>query len=134
MARKRVLMACPNYWRSPFQVGSHHLAREFVRAGWEVAYVSDPVTPWHLAGGWTRELEERLGLWWAGGEVEHGGRLWAYVPAALVAGHNKPLVRGEAVHRHWHRWTVPNVVAQVRQHGFGAVDLLYIDSISQSFW
>jgi glycosyltransferase involved in cell wall biosynthesis len=127
-------MACPNYWTSPFQVGSQHLARAFVRAGWEVAYVSDPVTPWHLGRGLTRELRERLALWLGGGKSEHGGRLWAYVPGAWIAGHNQPLLRCEAVHRHWHRWTAPNVTRLVKERGFGKVDLLYVDSISQSFW
>lgn len=134
MARKRILMACPNYWTSPFQVGSHHLAREFVRAGWDVAFLSDPVTPWHLARGWTRELRQRLALWAMRGKCEFDRHLWAYVPASLIAGHNRPLLRSDAVHRHWYRWTMPNVITLVKERGFGAVDLLYIDSLSQTFW
>jgi glycosyltransferase involved in cell wall biosynthesis len=134
MPRKRILMACPNYWRSPFQVGSHHLAREFARAGWDVAYLSDPVTPWHLAHGWNPDLRRRVATYLAGGERDLGGRLWTYTPAAAAVGHNRPLLRGAAVHRHWHRWTLPNVVRKVREQGFGTVDLLYIDSITQPFW
>ncbi len=134
MAAKRILMACPNYWRSPFQVGSHQMARAFARAGWEVAYLSDPVTPLHLAAGWNVDLQERLAIWCMGGAGACAGRLWTYVPVALAAGHNKPLLRSAAVHRNWHRWTLPNLVRTVREHGFGSVDLLYIDSISQPFW
>jgi hypothetical protein len=41
MARRKVLMGCVNYWTSPFQVGSHHYARQFVDAGLDV----HPVKP-----------------------------------------------------------------------------------------
>jgi hypothetical protein len=41
-------MACSNPWNSVFQVGSHHLAREFLKLGYEVAFISDPISPFHL--------------------------------------------------------------------------------------
>ncbi|HEX5435623.1 MAG TPA: glycosyltransferase [Gemmatimonadaceae bacterium] len=62
------------------------------------------------------------------------GQLWAYVPGALVSPHNRPVLRGEWVHRRWSRWTMPDVVGVVRRQGFGRVDLLYIDSVNQAFW
>ncbi len=134
MPSKRVLMACSNDWTSTFQVGSHHLARGLVRAGHEVAFVSDPISPLHLARGWSRDLRRRFGLYWSGGRTDLDGKLWAYVPAALLTPHNKPLLRSEWVHRRWQRWTWPDPVRLVRQRGFDPVDLLYVDSIEQSFW
>lgn len=134
MARKRVLLASPNHWESMFQVGSHNLAREFAASGWDVAYVSDPISPLHLCRGMTADLRRRLSAWWANGRVSVDGRLWTYVPAAWLTPHNKPLLRTERVHRDWHRWTVPNVCSQVHRRGFGQVDLLYMDSLCQSFW
>jgi len=134
MARKRLLMACANAWDSPFQVGSHHLARGFVRAGWDVAFVSDPISPWHLGRGLTPELSRRFAIYRAGGRDDLGGRLWTYVPAAVVTPHAMPVLRSAFVHRNWHRWTWPNVVAKVRSRGFAGVDLLYVDSVHQSFW
>lgn len=134
MPRKRLLMACPNHWRSPFQVGSQHLARCFVRAGWEVAYLSDPISPLHLCRGLTADLKARLASYLAGGIEDLDGHLWSYVPAALLTPHNKPILRSDFIHRHWQRWTIPGVISRVRQRGFGQVDLLYIDSIEQSFW
>lgn len=35
---KKVIMACSNYWTSPLQVGSHQIAKVFVKKGWEVAF------------------------------------------------------------------------------------------------
>ncbi len=134
MPPKRALMACSNYWGSPFQVGSHHLARGLVRAGYEVAFISDPISPLHLCYGWTADLRDRLALHRRGGRRDLGGRLWAYVPAALLTPHNKPLLRSEAVHRRWHRWCWPDLAGLVAARGFGEVDLLYIDSLHQGFW
>lgn len=131
---KRILFASPNHWRSTFQVGSHNLAREFARRGWQVAFVSDPISPLHFAQGSSPDLTKRTASWRAGGEVDCDGRLWSYVPAALLTPHNKPLLRSDAVHRRWQNWTWPNLPRLVRNHGFGDVDILYIDSTQQTFW
>ncbi|HEV3261792.1 MAG TPA: glycosyltransferase [Gemmataceae bacterium] len=134
MSRRRLLMACPNSWDSPLQVGSHHLARCFVHAGWDVAFLSDPISPWHLCRGLTDDLRRRFAVYRAGGKEDLDGHLWTYVPAALMTPHNKPILRSDFVHRHWPRWTWPDVAGRVRRRGFGRVDLLYIDSAHQSFW
>jgi glycosyltransferase involved in cell wall biosynthesis len=134
VSRPKLLMACAQYWNSPFQVGSHHIARGFVEGGWEVAFVSDPVSPLHLLQGVTRELRERWAIHRAGGVRDLGERLWGYVPAAALTPSNQPLLRREWLLRHWPRLTLPNVVAVTRNAGFDKVDLLYIDSVKQAFW
>jgi glycosyltransferase involved in cell wall biosynthesis len=130
----RILMASPNHWQSTFQVGSHNIAREFARRGWEVAYLSDPISPFHLLGVWSADLGARSASWRQGGVTAGQGRIWSYVPAAWLTPHNKPLLRSDLVQRSWHRWTWPNLSRLVGQRGFGAVDLLYIDSPGQCFW
>ena len=73
--RRRVLMACSNYWNSPIQVGDQQIARLFVKEGWEVAYVSTPISPLHFLGGFTCDLRERLATYRAGGTRDLlGGR------------------------------------------------------------
>jgi glycosyltransferase involved in cell wall biosynthesis len=134
MSAKRALMACSNYWDSPFQVGSHHLARGLVRAGFEVAFVSDPISPWHFWRGFSADYRKRLDLYRSGGKFDLDGRLWTYVPAALFTPHNKPILRSEFVQRNWHRWTWPRLTSLIRRCGFDQVDLLYVDSIQQAFW
>jgi glycosyltransferase involved in cell wall biosynthesis len=132
--RKRALMGCSNYWDSPFQVGSQHLARALVRAGYDVAYLSDPISPMHLCRGWTADLQQRLAIYRTRGRHDLDGHLWTYVPAAWLTPHNKPLLRSRAVMGSWHRWTWPNLAALVAARGFAEVDLLYIDSMHQSCW
>ncbi len=134
MASKKILMACANFWSSPYQVGSHHLAREFVRRGWQVAFISDPISPFHLLGGKGGELEERFQIYRRGGVEDLYGKLWSYVPLALATPHNKPFLRSDWVRKKWPVFTLPNVVLMATRHGFGEVDLLYLDSVAQAFW
>lgn len=127
-------MACANYWTTPFQVGSHHLARGFVNAGWTVGFVSDPISPLHLLGHARKELASRFRLYRQGGLWDLDKKLWAYVPAALATPRNEPLLRSLALERGWAHLTWPSVGGVVRNHGFGDVDLLYCDSPKHLSW
>ena len=131
-ASRKALWAAATYWTSPLQVGSHHIARGLVARGWEVAYISDPISPWHLLGG--VDLAKRAALYWHGGMSDLDDRLWAYVPAALAVPANQPLLRSGWVQRTWQRLSIPGVIGMARRHGFGHVDLLGINSFSQPFW
>ena len=134
MSTGKIIMACANHWTSMFQVGSHHLARELVRAGYEVAYISDPISPWHLAHGLTPALRQRFALYRAGGLRTPDGRLWAYVPAAALAPQPRPLLRSGLVHCYWHRLSWPPLKSLLRRNGFGRVDLVYADSAIHLPW
>ena len=134
MRPKRLLMASANYWRSPFQVGSHHLARGFVRAGWEVAFVSDPISPWHLFGGQLKDLRERYELYRGNGVTDCDGHLWAYVPGALLTPHKKPLLRSRWTGERWASLSLPSLMDRLWVRGFDEVDLLYCDSVAHVGW
>lgn len=134
MLSRKILMACANYWTSPFQVGSHHLARGFVRAGWTVGFISDPISPLHLLGQARQELTSRYRLYRAGGIWDLEKKLWAYVPGALVTPRDKLLLHSDAVERGWSNLTWPSLGATVRKQGFGEVDLVYCDSPKHLSW
>ena len=134
MKKKKLIVASANHWHSPFQVGSHHLARGFVNAGWDVAFVSDPLSPWHWLGGNYTRLQERYRLYADGGRWDLDGRLWAYVPAALLTPHNKPILKSSWVARYWSRSAWPRIESVLHQAGFGSVDLVYCDSVVPFSW
>lgn len=134
MARPRALLACPHAWGSVVQVGGHHIARALVAAGWDVAYVSNPISPLHLAGGLGPELRHRVSIYRRRGIRDADGHLWAYVPGALLTPRESPILRSRWVHRNWVGLSYPNVIRVLRAHGFASVDLLYFDSVIQSFW
>ena len=65
---KKVLMAVANYYTSPFQVGSHHYARAFEKLGYEVLFISNPISPIHKIFANSNELKERERIYKKGGE------------------------------------------------------------------
>lgn len=134
MRRKRLLMASSNYWSSPLQVGSHQLARSFVQAGWDVGFVSDPISPWHFLGPNRKDLQARYDIYTGGGRTDCEGALWTYVPGSLCTPNNKPLLRSEWVGKHWSRLCWPRLLDVLARNGFGEVDLLYCDSVVHLGW
>ena len=132
--RKKILMACCNYWNSPFQVGSHHIANGFLELGWEVAFISDPISPLHLLNGVSDELKEGYKIYYSNGVRYCNNRLWTYVGGALCTPHNKPILKSKWLYKNWFKFTYPNIISEVKKQGFGEVDLLYLDSITQFFW
>ncbi len=134
MGTKKVLIAASNYWTSPFKVGSHHYAREFARMGWKVAFISDPISPLHFLFARSTELFQRYDIWKSGPVSDLGGNLLSYVPLAILTPHNKAILRSSFVAKYWCNWTLPNVLNIIKKMDFEEVDLLWFDSIVQSFW
>lgn len=134
MPPKKILMACANSWTSCFQVGSHHLAREFVKLGYEVGFVSSPISPMHLLSRQGNGLKERFSIYRSGGRRDVDGRVWAYVPGTFLPPNRLPVLNSEWVHRNWSRMTFPCVHKKVLENGFGEVEFLYFDTPIQSFW
>ena len=127
-------MASYHSWNSPIQVGSHQLAREFVKMGYEVAFISDPISPFHMLPGASHSLSSRLQLHLSGGQRDLNDKLWAYVPAAPLTPTNKPLLSSRWVAQNWWKMTFPSAVSHAIKNGFGEVDLVYIESVYQYFW
>ena len=126
MAR-RIVFGSHNYWTTPLQVGSHALARAFAARGWDVGYVSDPISPLHLLRGVTPDFKRRFALWRGGGQMVES-RIWSHVPGALFSPYNKPLLRSEFVHRSWNRFTLPPLKSALTTAGFDNVDVVLLDS------
>ena len=130
---KKILMAATNYWTSPYQVGSHHYAREFARNGWEVFFVSDPISPFHNLLRNKSQLTDRKKI--NKGLVNSGyDNIQIYVPFSLITPNEKPVFRTRFITNIWHKLTIPNIVKYSKQLGFGDVDLLWFDSLTQFFW
>jgi len=124
-------MACANDWTNPLQVGSHHIARAFARSGWDVAFISDPISPAHLLKP-SLGLKRRYHQYKNGGTQE--GTIWSYVPGGLLTPYNHSLLKSKWLHKNWPKLTLPSVISKVKKRGFDKPDLLYLDSPLQPFW
>ena len=123
---KKVLMAVANYYTSPFQVGSHHYARAFEKLGYEVLFISNPISPIHKIFANSNELKERERIYKRGGES--AGGIFYYVPYSLFTSQNKPLLSSNFVLNNWQNFTYPNLLKFIEKQGFGEVDILWFDS------
>lgn len=132
--RRRVLITAIHHWHSPFQVGSHAFAREWARLGWDVAYVSAPLTPLHRLLAQDEDLRLRRANHEAGGEHDPETGVWHYVPYAMVAPDLRfPLDRA-GVLKHWQLSAIPSLMPLLRRRGFEQVDVLFLNSAFQPFW
>ncbi len=134
VSAKRVVIGTANHWTSPFRVGSHHYAEQFAAAGWDVAFVSDPISPLHrLFAGDREQYRERLAIHREGGRRFLGGRLWAYVPYGLATVNTRAVLRSRWMARKWFRATIPRLDRVIEREGFAGADVLWIDSPSQAW-
>lgn len=123
---KKVLMAVANYYTSPFQVGSHHYARAFEKLGYEVFFISNPISPIHKIFANSSELKERERIYKKGGES--AGGIFYYVPHSLFTPQNKLFLSSNFVLNNWQNFTYPNLLNFIKERGFGEVDILWFDS------
>jgi len=130
--RKKIIFAASNYWFSPYQVGSHHYARLFAKNGWEVLFISDPISPIHFLKKNKTQLMERFQIY--RGKIQSGFKdINIYVPMAFFTPNEKPIFNSEFVTKNWNKTTMPDVVKYIESIGFGEVDILWFDSVIQSF-
>lgn len=122
----QAVFACTQHWASPYQVGTHHIARCFAERGWRVAFVGAPVSPLHLAG-LGEDAAARVAAWRAGPARDAASGVWHLVPFAPLPWGAAPVLRGRA----WVRaaWAAcrPRLAAQLRAAGFDRPDLACTD-------
>jgi glycosyltransferase involved in cell wall biosynthesis len=130
---KKIIIAASNYWNSPFHVGSHNYAKLFAKNGWEVLFVSDPISVFHFFKKNKEQVIERYKI--HRGEIESGiENIKIYVPFALITPNEKPVFNSAFVTYNWHKMTMPGIAEYAKKAGFGKVDLLWFDSMNQYFW
>lgn len=127
---KRLVLATANHWGGPITTGSQQYARLFAGAGWNVAYLSDPISPFHLfrTKSWLYN-RQKFGLWARGGERHLDGRLWAYNHLSVLPIFNAPLLRSELAVRRSLDLSLPPLHRKLAGEGFGTPDVLWLEHL-----
>lgn len=127
----KVILFANNYWASPFQVGSHFLAREFAADGWEVLYVSDPLgLPHHVRQFFKPRDPARFDEATPKAVAE---RVTAWVPSVALTCSSNRFLDSPFIYRHWHRLARPSVMEKIRRQGFGEPDMVFINSLQYAW-
>ena len=122
MGKKSVVYATSICWNTTYPVGSHGYAREFLRQGWKVAFLSTPITPWHrLLSKDQESYKNRKIIHNQGGEWKEDGVLWEYVPWTLLPSKKWPHV--------WDMFGLGDLTRAIgRQKAFHHPDVVWIDT------
>jgi glycosyltransferase involved in cell wall biosynthesis len=104
----------------------------FAKNGWDVLFISDPISPFHFLMKNRKQLNERFKIY-KGQTQSEFENIKIYVPMALVTPNEKPLFNTGFVTKNWFKMTMPNLIRYIKKIGFGEVDILWFDSILQAF-
>ena len=124
---RKVLMAESLPWNALYKVGSHHYATQFLKAGFDVCWMANPVSPFHrLSGSYDKyavELKEKFRVWRRDG-VREGGLL-SYAPLTLLPYANISPLNSRFVLNNTLRFTLPPVKSFLRRKNFSRVDIAW---------
>ena len=108
MCGRKAIFANTTFWKYDAQIGAHHLAREYVRQGWEVAFLGGPVSPLHWMKPGVPQKKERFSMV-RQGKWDLDGRLWSYVPFTLTPPYYRGPLARRWVLKNWIKLTLQSV-------------------------
>jgi glycosyltransferase involved in cell wall biosynthesis len=122
----KAVWCTPHAYRSTARVGAHHLSALLAARGWDVLFLSNPVTPFHALNWRSHDTRLRLFQAMRSLERERDG-LRALLPMTLL-----PLAGRFGAHSRWvlDRWpafTLPSLARMLRRAEFEKPDLMVID-------
>jgi glycosyltransferase involved in cell wall biosynthesis len=122
----RAVWCTPHAYRSTGRLGAHHLAAKLAIRGWKVLFLSNPVSPLHVAK-W-RDIDVRLRLAQAmrGLRREPNG-LSTLLPMTVLPFAGRLGARSRFMLDRWPDFTVPGLAHTLRRAGFDRPDLLVLD-------
>lgn len=122
---RTMVMVCTHHLTSPFQVGSHYIYRHFKSLGYQIVYISAPLTPLHrfkhnedVKVRWQSHRKPRSEK----GDIE-------VIPYSLIAPDSRVILNSKFVLKYWNKFCIPSVKNLLKNHGFSHPDILYIDNI-----
>ncbi len=125
-AARRAVWCTPHAYRSAGRFGAHHLTAQLAARGWDVLFMSNPISPLHVLKAHHRDTRLRLSQAMRPLARERDGlrSMLALTLLPLIA----PLgTRSRWVLDRWADFTVPNLARSLRRAGFDRPDLLVID-------
>jgi len=125
---KKVVFGAAFHWRSHLHIGSHQYAKQFARTGYKVAYISEPISPFHYFFARDRSvLKEKHRSWFSGGNWVEKEKIWAYVPFTLLPGYVKPFYQSRWIMDNSHHFTIPQINQMCKKNDFEHADLVFLD-------
>jgi glycosyltransferase involved in cell wall biosynthesis len=116
-------------WDSVTRIGNHHYARLFLKSGWDVLWVSHPVSPLHGLRPENKNRYRRA----MNGPMHHPDGPVEIVPNTLLPFYNAPVLGSRWVLQNSHRFYRPPIERLIRETGFDKPDVLWITDTVMHF-
>ena len=132
MNRRRIIIASPHVWNAPYKVGSHQYATCFSDNQWKVAYVSVPITPFHVVYHFVSSKRAKLQLstrwksWVNGGEQI--GNIWTYVPFGFIPIASQFIFDSRWAIENAGKFLIPPLRKKLQENAFDSVNVIWLDS------
>ncbi|MCK5775412.1 MAG: glycosyltransferase [Bacteroidales bacterium] len=124
---KKIIITSAHDYSSPIQIGNHHFARLFAKHGYEVLFLSNPITPFHRFSSDSDSYQMKKRKHQNGGERE--GNIVSYVPASLLTPRNIPLLSSKWTLWNWDLFSYPSLTKKIDELGFSDVDIIWMESL-----
>ena len=101
-------------WNSITRIGNHHYADRFLKSGWDVLWISHPVSPFH---GFKKGNKERISRA-KSGPTQHPDGPVEIVPFTLLPFYNAPILRSRWTLANSHNYMSPSLARLIDRAGF----------------
>ncbi len=122
----KAVWCSPHSFTAATQVSAHHLARRLARRGWDVLFLSNPVSPLHVLGILDGEMRHRLACA-ARGMIEEAPKLRSLVPMTVLPLAGRLGASSAWMLANWPSWTLPPLRRTLARHGYDTPDLQVLD-------
>jgi len=127
MKRAPIAIWCtPHAYRSVGRFGAHHLTSRLAARGWNVLFLSNPISPLHALRWRHHDARLRWSQALSGMGREADG-LCTMLPMTMLPLAAGVGARSRWILESWPSYTVPNLLRALRHAGFDHPDLLVID-------
>jgi glycosyltransferase involved in cell wall biosynthesis len=116
-------------WDSVTRIGNHHYARLFIKEGWDVLWISHPVSPLH---GLKAENKDRI-LKARHSPIRHPDGPVEIVPYTWLPFYNAAILKSRTVLANSHRFFHPPLTGTLIETGFDKPDILWITDTVMHF-
>src|ERR1700674_223170 len=121
----KAVWCTPHAYRSVARLGAHHLTARLAARGWDVLFLSNPISPLHALKWRHPDTKLRLSQALRGIGCEGQG-LRTMLPGTVLPLAGRLGARRRWVLDHWPDFTMPNLALTLRRAGFDAPDLMVI--------
>lgn len=121
----KVLMVEYQPWDFPIQNGGHKYARQFLKAGWSVFWLTAPLTPYRFFSH--RERDRAYIKGWRTGVISPLKNLRVYTPFSILPFVDFPLLRNRFVAANALKMTCPSLKNILDTTGFDEIDVIWMN-------